>query len=156
MHKLCVLSQRVMAKWIDLYYVQYINLLTLCYMVIYYKFSYMLVLHKTVQHEGKCKIKVVFWYESNTKTCWKILCIMIFKQSKSLTVGSVICGMPVVPSDSKSVVLKETYSVDETVVLSCETNAFETQTITCLADGTWSNAGFTCGREKILYQVFLA
>lgn len=63
-------------------------------------------------------------------------------------VGSVTCGMPVVPSDSTSGVLKESYSVDETVVLSCETNAFETQTITCLADGTWSNAGFSCGRCK--------
>lgn len=75
---------------------------------------------------------------------------MVFTQSKSLTVGSVTCGTPVVPSDSTSGVLKESYSVDETVVLSCETNAFETQTITCLADGTWSNAGFSCGRELVV------
>lgn len=75
---------------------------------------------------------------------------MVFTQSKSLTVGSVTCGMPVVPSESTGGVLKQTYSVDKTVVLSCETNAFETQTITCLADGTWSNAGFTCGRELVV------
>lgn len=63
------------------------------------------------------------------------------------TVGAVTYGMPAVPSDSTTGVLKETYFVGETVVLPCGTNPFETQTIVCLADGKWSNAGFACGRK---------
>ncbi|XP_022328869.2 uncharacterized protein LOC111127870 [Crassostrea virginica] len=61
-------------------------------------------------------------------------------------VGSVTCNQPEVPRDATSEVLKDTYSVDETVEFTCETNSFEKQTATCLTDGSWSNSGFTCGR----------
>ncbi|XP_048737036.1 uncharacterized protein LOC125652111 isoform X1 [Ostrea edulis] len=63
-------------------------------------------------------------------------------------VGNVTCDKPNIPSDSTSGTLKENYSVDEIVEFTCKTNAFEEQTITCLADGSWSNAGFACGRCK--------
>ncbi|XP_048737046.2 uncharacterized protein LOC125652118 [Ostrea edulis] len=63
-------------------------------------------------------------------------------------VGYTNCNKPTIPSDSTSGILKENYSVGDTVDFMCKTNAFEKQTITCLADGSWSNAGFACGRCK--------
>lgn len=62
-------------------------------------------------------------------------------------VGYTNCNKPTIPSDSTSGILKENYSVGDTVDFMCKTNAFEKQTITCLADGSWSNAGFACGRK---------
>lgn len=80
---------------------------------------------------------------------------MRFNISKTFIVGSVTCNQPEVPRDATSEVLKDTYSVDETVEFTCETNSFEKQTATCLTDGSWSNSGFTCGSEFALYHFHL-
>ncbi|XP_061168908.1 uncharacterized protein LOC133178176 [Saccostrea echinata] len=83
----------------------------------------------------------------------RMSCKMCDRQTK-IGVGSVRCLKPTIPSDSTSETLKETYFVGETVVLTCRTNNFEKQTITCLADGTWSGAGFVCGRCKTGWTPF--
>ncbi|XP_062605027.1 uncharacterized protein LOC134266832, partial [Saccostrea cucullata] len=83
----------------------------------------------------------------------RLSCNMCDRQTQD-GVGTVRCSKPTIPSDSKSESLKETYFVDETVELTCESNDFEKQKITCLADGSWSNAGFVCGRCKTGWTPF--
>jgi hypothetical protein len=69
----------------------------------------------------------------------------------NFAVGRMSCSKPTIPSDSTSGILKENYSVGETIDFTCKSNAFEKQTITCLTDGSWSNVGFACGRKSNIF-----
>ncbi|XP_061193575.1 uncharacterized protein LOC133201786 [Saccostrea echinata] len=92
-------------------------------------------------------------HDPELKRGCRMSCNMCNQQAQ-IGVGSVRCSKPTIPSDSVSEVLNETYFVDEMVVLTCRTNDFEKQTIVCLADGSWSNAGFVCGRCKTGWTPF--